>query len=417
MFALVDCNNFFVSCERVFNPKLLGRPCVVLSNNDGCVISRSQEAKDLGIPMGAPVFKWREVLEKHRVATYSTNFPLYGDMSKRVRNTLAQLNPELEVYSIDEVFLSLDKFNSSDLIAYGETIVKTVQQNTGIPVSVGIAQTKTLAKAANFLAKKSKKFVFEIKNGEIDQVLDSIAVGEVWGIGRQLEKFLISRGISTARKLKDSPEAWIKKHLHLPGLRIVRELSGTRCLSFEEQTPRKKSICCSRTFGKSVEDLSTLSEAVASYVSLASEKLRKENSIAGEITVFLRTNRHRLDLPQYQNSVVKILLESTANTLTLNSHALDALREIYKSGYSYKRAGVWLSKISSNQSSQLGLFQNNNYEKEKTLMQVMDAINAYWGRNTLKIASTGIQKKSLYRQKNLSPRYTTCWNEIPVVKA
>ena len=332
VFALVDCNNFYVSCERVFCPRLAQRPVVVLSNNDGCVVARSQEAKALGVPMGAPVFQCREVLDRERVAACSSNYTLYGDMSRRVMLTLGQFTPHVEVYSIDESFLGFHSPPSSDLTAFAQDIRRLVRQWTGLPVSIGIGRTKTLAKLANRIAKKTEaaQGVFDLTDPQRD-LLDRIEVKEVWGIGPRYTAFLRRHGIRTVHQLTQARDAWVRRHLTIVGLRIVWELRGTPCIPLEEIPPSKKAIARSRAFGKPVRALPEIREAVATYIASAARALRKQGSVAGCLHVSVETSRFKG--PRYGDAATLRLPFSTASTSDLIHFAHQGLRRIFKEGY------------------------------------------------------------------------------------
>ncbi|MEI6127640.1 MAG: Y-family DNA polymerase [Pseudomonadota bacterium] len=421
VFALVDCNNFYVSCERVFNPKLENIPVIVLSNNDGCAVARSNEAKALGIKMGAPFFQCKDLLDKNNGKALSSNYALYGDMSFRVMQTLQEFTPEIEIYSIDEAFMSLRGFEAYDLTEYGRLIRKKVKQHTGIPVSVGIAQTKTLAKIANRLAKKnpSHSGVFDLTlYKDSDPLLDTIEAGDIWGIGYNSAKQLSSRGIVTARHLKYADDLWIQKHCTINGLRTVYELRGISCLELSDADPPKKAIGSSRSFGKPLETFEEISEAAAEYVSRAAEKLRAQHSLAAVILVYLTTNPYRKDDPQYANSITCKLSVPTAYTPELIHHALACLKKIYKPGYRYKKTGILLTDIRPDNQVQLNLFIHDKIytAKERHLMSAFDAINEKWGSDTVQFASAGIAKKWSMRQEFKSNNFTTRWSEIPVVR-
>ncbi|MBN2410775.1 Y-family DNA polymerase [candidate division KSB1 bacterium] len=414
IYALVDCNNFYASCERVFNPKLWTRPVAVLSNNDGCIVARSQEVKDMGIPNGAPYFKYREVLEKNNTAVFSSNYTLYGDMSQRVMEILEGFADRLEVYSIDEAFLRLNGFERFNLDEYGLNIRETVMRGTGIPVSVGIAQTKTLAKVANKLAKKNGGTYNLLGHPDIDAVLEKF---DVWGVGRQYTKFLNRYNIKNARQLKYADDNWVRKHMTVVGLRTVWELRGISCIQLEQAPPPKKEICTSRSFGKPVETISEMREAVADYTSRAAEKLRKQRSVAGNILVFITTNRFK-DEPQYTNYIQVNLPSPTSSSFDLVQHALFGLEKIFKTGYRYKKCGVLLTDICPADQVQTSLFGNNKYDpKADKLMKVMDRINRRYGTKTINIAASGYRKMWNMKRDMKSPHYTTDWNELPVVRA
>jgi DNA polymerase V len=422
VFALVDCNNFYASCERVFNPRLEGRPLVVLSNNDGCVIARSNEAKALGIEMGAPVHKWKDFLRKNNVIVYSSNYTLYGDISHRVMETLEQFTPDIEIYSIDEAFLNLrHHLAGENAIDLARRIRATVRQWTGMPVSIGVAPTKTLAKIANRIAKRNPESqgVFNmLDNPDADAWLARIDVGDIWGVGGQYTRFLKRHNIKTALDLKRAPQDWVRTHMTVVGQRIVYELRGTSCIALDDAPPAKKAIACSRSFGHMVEDLDELLEAASSYISRAAEKLRRQRSAASLLHIYMTTNRFRPDLPQYSNSLSAHLPQPTAYTPDLISHARDLLRRIYKEGYRYKKVGVMLMGIVPEGEIQLNFF-NPHYPHERNarLMENIDRLNTRWGRNFVGFAATGVRRPWRMRRALLSPNFTTNWNEIPVVKA
>ncbi len=416
MFALIDCNNFYVSCERVFNPALEGKPVVVLSNNDGCVIARSNEAKSLGIGMGAPAFQCEGLFAKHNVYVFSSNYALYADMSRRVMDTLEQLSPAIEVYSIDEAFLTLDGFASPT--EYGRFLRNTVKRWTGIPISVGIGATKTLAKAAGWFAKKEPLWggVVDI-SGRCDELLERLEAGEVWGVGPRYAQLLARNGIFTARELRDAPDEWVRKHMSTAGLRTVWELRGTPCISLERVSMPKKGIVTSRMFGTPVEGLKELKEAVAAYAARAAEKLRSQGSVARCITVFIKTNRFSHD-PEYSQSATARLPTPTAYTPELIRYAHKILERIYKPGHRYNKAGVMLTDIIPACEMQLDLLTpTQDHRRRERLMSSLDRINAQWGSDTIWYAAAGAAQRWRMRRSLLSARFTTSWNEIPVVRA
>ncbi len=418
IFALVDCNNFYVSCERVFNPSLEGRPVIVLSNNDGCAVARSNEAKALGIGMGTPYFKVENIVKKHNVKVFSSNYTLYADMSQRVVNVLNDFTPNLEIYSIDESFLSFNRHKNIDLTDYAKNIRSRVKKWTGLPVSIGIAPTKTLAKIANKLAKKNPmcQGVFNITNhSRIDDFLESVGVEDVWGVGPAYSKLLKYHRIHTALKLRDTNEDWIRKHMTVIGLRTVWELKGISCIGLEDVTPDKKEIVSSRSFGRPVETRKELEEAVSSYVTRAAEKLRSQNSIASYVTTFIETNRYK-DEPQYNNSATARLSIPTDYTPELIENAHICLDRIYKSGYRFKKAGVMLGGIVPSNEVQLNLLVKQDRSRDKKIMDALDEINLTWGTDTVKYASSGLEPKWKMRRRMMSPRYTTCWDELAVVR-
>jgi DNA polymerase V len=419
VFALVDCNNFYASCERVFNPMLEGQPLVVLSNNDGCVVARSNEAKAFGIGMGVPEFQIRPVLRAHRVQVFSSNYTLYGDMSQRVMETLELFSPDLEVYSIDEAFLGLVGFERRNLTEYGRLIRRTVKQWTGIPVSVGIAETKALAKIANRIAKRTPD-TGGVSNllacPDREALLDRVAVEDIWGIGPSSARLLKQHGIMTALQLRQADDQWIRKHLGIVGLRLVYELRGRSCLELEECPQPKQGITCSRAFGKPIATLSEMEEAVSSYVARAAEKLRGEGLAATVLTVFLMTNEFK-DEPQYRNSVTCSLAVGTDTTSELIRAALRGLHTIYRDGYRYKKAGVMFTALIPASQVQPDLFDLQDRPRSKRLMAALDAVNDRWGAGTLEYAASGLTKPWKTQFHRRSPAYTTDWNALPVVTA
>ena len=419
IFALVDCNNFYASCERVFNPKLNGQPIVVLSNNDGCVVARSNEAKALGIGMGVPEFQIRPLLRAHQVQVFSSNYTLYGDMSQRVMETLEPFSPDLEVYSIDEAFLSLVGFERRDLTEYGRTIRTTVKQWTGIPVSVGIAETKTLAKIANRIAKRTPdtRGVFDLLAcSDRDAVLGRVPVEEVWGIGRKHTRVLNQHGITTALQLREVDDQWIRKRMGIVGLRLAMELRGVSCLDLEQCPAPKQSLTCSRAFGKLISTLADMEEAVSVYTSRVAEKLRRERLAATVLTVCLTTNEFK-DGPQYSNALTRKLPIVTDSTADLIKSALQGIRAIYRDGYHYKKAGVLLTGLVPAYQIQADLFDSQDRGKSKRLMSALDAVNDRWGAGTLQYASSGITKEWKTQFHRRSPAYTTDWEALPIVNA
>jgi DNA polymerase V len=419
VFALVDCNNFYVSCERVFNPKLNGQPIVVLSNNDGCIVALSNEAKALGIGMGVPEFQIRPLLRAHHVQVFSSNYTLYGDLSQRVMETLEQFSPDLEIYSIDEAFLNLVGFEHRDLMEHGRLIRRIVKQWTGIPVSVGIAETKTLAKIANRIAKRTPDTggVFDLLAcPDRDALLGRVAVEDVWGIGPNHARFLNQHGITTALQLRGVDDQWIRKHMGIVGLRLVMELRGVSCLDLEQCPPPKQSLTCSRAFGTLINTLAEMEEAVSVYTSRVAEKLRRGRLAATVLTVCLTTNEFK-EGPQYSNALTLHLPMVTDSTSELIRCALQGIRTIYRDGYLYKKAGVMLTGLVSASQTQADLFDSKDRGKSKRLMSALDAVNDRWGAGTLHYASSGITKAWKTRFHRRSPAYTTDWNELPVVTA
>ena len=419
IFDLVDCNNFYASCERVFNPKLNGQPIVVLSNNDGCVVARSNEAKALGIGMGIPEFQIRPLLRAHHVQVFSSNYTLYGDMSQRVMETLDPFSPDLEIYSIDEAFLSLTGFERRNLTDYGQQIRRTVKQWTGIPVSVGIAETKTLAKLANRVAKRTPDtggVCDLLACPERDALLGRIAVADVWGVGPNYARLLNQHGITTALQLRHADDQWIRKRMGVVGLRLVMELRGVSCLDLEECPAPKQSLTCSRAFGTLIHTLAEMEEAVSVYASRVAEKLRRGRLAATVLTVCLTTNEFK-EGPQYSNALTLKLPIATDSTADLIRCALQGIRAIYRDGYHYKKAGVMLIGLVPVSQTQADLFDEQDRGKSKRLMSALDSINDRWGAGTLHYASSGFTKAWKTQFHRRSPAYTTDWDALPVVTA
>lgn len=415
IFALVDCNNFFASCERVFNPHLDGKPVAILSNNDGCIIARSNEVKKLGIPMGAPFYKYKEMCEQNNVHVFSSNYQLYGDMSDRVMQSLKMLAPEVEIYSVDEAFLRLDSLAWMNLAEYGISLKDKIKMWTGIPISVGIAHTKTLAKIANHLAKKSTGVV-DLRNKElIDAVLNKLAVKEIWGIGSQLSASLNKLGIYTAKQLRDADPKLIRKRFGVVGERVVEELKGHSCYDLATIPQLRKNIISSRSFGKKVESQEELQEAIASYVSIASEKMRKQKSRAQGICVYIMTNRFKAHEQYYANSKVYRFAVPTSDTRLIINKAHQCLKDIYQAGYKYSKAGIMLMDLVSEEYKQMDMFENQNYVKCDALMETIDKLNIRFGKGSLFLAVQGTKRN--WRMKNdlRSPRYTTSWDELLTV--
>ncbi len=419
MYGLLDCNNFYASCERVFNPSLNGRPVVVLSNNDGCVIARSSEAKALGIPMGEPAYKLKELIEANKVAVFSSNYVLYGDMSHRVMTTLRQFVPEIEIYSIDEAFLLFDGFENINLKALGEKIVRTTTRNTGIPVSLGIAPTKTLAKVASKFAKKYKNYkgVCVIDTDEKrEKALKLFKIGDVWGIGRQYSKKLQYYGVNTAWDFTQRSKSWVRHTMGVTGERTWLELRGTACIEMDRSVT-KKSICTSRSFGERLTELAPISEAVANFAASCAEKLRKQHSLASVVMVFIHTNPFSTNEPKYANQTVLPLPIPTSDTTELIRFALAALKSIYKDGYRYKKAGVIITEIVPERPFQGDLFDVRNRDKFNKIMGVMDSLNESYGKQKVKIAAQGFDRKWKLKNEKLSPCYTTKLCDVLEIKA
>ena len=417
-FALVDCNSFYVSCERLFNPSILKKPVVVLSSNDGCVISRSKEAKDLGIKMGEPYFKVEKIIKKYDVKIFSTNFALYGDISRRVMKTLKQFSPQMEIYSIDEAFLDLSSVKNEDLLEHGHKIRKTILKWTGIPTSIGIAKTKTLSKAANYIAKKEKSGVIDLINSkQVDNLLSEIKINNVWGVGRQLTKFYIKNGINTAYDLKNMHNGWIKKNTSVFGSRTAMELRGISCISLEPHEEKRKNCCVSRSFGKKVTRLEELKESITTHCLNAAEKIRIDNQTAKKITVFIRTSPFQKNKSYYANSKDMDLPIRTNDSIELIKQALIALNYIYKEGYKYQKAGIILSGLNDVDVYKKNLFSSiNREEKRKNLMKAIDCTNSRYGRQSLSIAQAGLKKKWNIRRQYSSKIDTASFDFLPTVR-
>jgi len=400
--ALVDCNNFYASCERVFNPKLRHRPLVVLSNNDGCIVARSSEAKALGIPMGAPHFQWADFIRAHDVVVCSSNYALYGDLSHRVMRTLEYFNPELEIYSIDEAFLWVG--DVEDPYTHCRHIREKVLQWTGIPVSIGIANTKTLAKVANKKAKKMATGVYLPE--EFDSILEDLPVGDIWGIGRRLTQFLAKRGIHTAAQLRDKEDVWVRKNLSVVGLRTVWELRGVSCLPLDEAPTAKQSIMTSRSFGRPIVSKEELAQAIATYAARGGKKLRNEGSVASWLQVFIIGK-------EYGKQANLVLPQPTSYTPTLIEYAKAGLEAIFKAGYAYKKGGILLGGLVSEESFQRDLFVDSApEEKQKAAMLMLDRANHKFGYSVLQFAAEGTKRPWQMKGQLRSPCFTTRWDEL-----
>lgn len=415
MFALVDCNNFYASCERLFRPDLRGLPIVVLSNNDGCVIARSNEAKALGIGMGEPYFKIRHLVEEHGLEVFSSNYALYGDISNRVMTTLRELAPEVEIYSIDEAFLNLTGM-PEPLSAVGRRIKGEVWRLVGIPVGVGIAPTKTLAKLANWCAKKHTRggVAFLATEAQREKVLRFAPVDEVWGIGRRLTKSLADMGVHTAWDLAQCSPDEIRKHYSVTVAKVVRELRGERCIDLEESPEPKKTIACSRSFSERVTDLESLKEAVATYTSRAAEKLRAQGDGCQVITVYIRTGVFNEREPHYSRHATLRLSHPTQDSRTLVKAAVAGLERIYADGYRYLKAGIELTDLAPLHREQMDLFTGDT-ERSKAIMSVMDKINRRMGRSQVRLAAVPADPAWRMRQSQKSPNYVTSWCDLRLV--
>ena len=419
MFALVDCNNFYASCERVFQPKLENSPVVILSNNDGCVISRSNEAKTLGIPMGAPAFKYLNVFKKKQVNVFSSNYPLYGDMSQRIMKILSMHTPNIEIYSIDEAFLDFKGFKYCDLEKEALLLKRKIKRWTGIPVSIGIAPTKALAKIANKIAKKyvhKTKGVYLINSEkQISNALKWTKVEDIWGVGRQYKKLLIRNGVVTANDFCKLPDQWVKKNMSILGLRLKKDLKGDSCIGLDEENPGKRSIATTRSFKEVIKKYWEIEERVVTYASICSQKLRYQNSNCKTIIVFIRTSSHLASKQQYYNSSLVNLPNPTNSAITIAKYANMGLRRIFKKNINYKKAGVILTDLTPSDSKQLNLFQNTG-NTHGDLMKIIDKIHLRFGESLLKLGNQDLNQTWMMRQEHLSSRYTTDINEIIKVK-
>ena len=415
MFALIDCNNFYVSCERVFNPKLNNKPVVVLSNNDGCAISRSNEAKALGIPMGAPAFKYEKVFRKNNVEVFSSNFPLYGDMSSRVMSILSKFTPNIEIYSIDEAFLKFDGFENYDLETYCQEIKDIVLKWTGIPISIGIAPTKALAKVSNRIAKKfpnQTKGVHLINSVEKRvKALNWLNIDDVWGIGFRHAKRLKNIKINSAYDFINLEDVWVRKNMSVVGLRLKKELEGKSVLELEEVRSPKKAIATTRSFEGTITDYEKIKERISTFAICCAEKLRGQNSNCNSVYVFLRSNKFQKNKIQYRNGILMTIPFSTNSNMIISKYAIEGLKKIFKQGINYKKAGTIVMGLDSSNNHQLNLFENED-PKHKYLMKTIDFIQKKEGQSKIKLASQDLKKRWKMKQEKLSPNYTCKVDEI-----
>ena len=422
LLALVDCNNFYVSCERVFRPDLIGKPVAVLSNNDGCIVARSKEVKDLGIKMGVPVFQVQQLINQHQIKLFSSNYTLYADMSSRVMSTLESFAPTMEVYSIDEAFLDLTGVCHRNPTAYGQHIRKAVVRATGIPVCVGLAPTKTLAKLANFAAKKWKhtEGVFDLSDPiRREKLMKLVPVGEVWGIGSKTSAKLNKLGIITVWDLACQSSQRIHQQFNVVVARTVMELNGTACMELEDITPNKQQIVCSRSFSRRLTNYDELSQALSEFCSRAAEKLRRQHSVTGCVSVFIRTSPFNPQEPHYERSATLKLTAATQDTRTLITAANRLLAEIFRKGYDYQKCGVQLSHIQPaitlGQTELFDFIDDSLPTENRPLMATLDQINRRFPKK-LSIAATGTDKSWKPKTERISQRYTTDWNELVRVK-
>ncbi len=417
MYALVDGNNFYASCERVFNPTLQDKPIVVLSNNDGIIIARSNEAKALGIKMGSPAFQIKDLLNRQQVVAFSSNYALYGDMSQRMMQIFQDFAPAVEIYSIDEAFLDFKGFKQNDLRTHGVLLRKTVKKYIGIPVSVGFGPSKTLAKIANRIAKKhmSDGVALIDTEAKIKKALKMTAIEDVWGIGRQHSRFLQKHQVKTVWDFVQLPDTFIRKHLSVNGLRTKTELLGTACIPMELVPPPRQAIRTARTFVKATAEYDFIAEAVSGFAASCGQKLRQQNSAANLLTVFVRTNKFDKNKPYYANSFT-VQLQATSSSIDLIKAAKTALKIIYKKGFEYKKAGVLVSGLVPEKHRQLSLFDAKNYTKHRQIMQVVDRLNRDNGYQLLKFAAEGQSRAWRLQQEYRSNRYTTRWDELIEIK-
>ena len=412
--ALVDCNSFYVSCERLFNPKIQKKAVVVLSNNDGCVISRSREAKDLGIKMGEPYFKVKELVKKNKVEVYSSNYALYGDISRRVMKVLKTFSPKVEIYSIDEAFIDLSFIDEKGVEDYGREIRSRVLKWTGIPTSVGIASTKTLSKVANHIAKKEKAGVIYL-NTNIDEKLKKFPIEDVWGVGKQLSKFYHKNNISNAYDLKNVSNTWVKKGTNVLGAKTAMELRGIPCIDLQIDQEKRKNCCVSRSFGRKVKDLNELEESVITHCLNAAEKIRDDDQIAKTITVFIRTSPFDKNRRYYSNSKTIDLAIPTSNSIELIKNAVKALTDIYKYGYAYQKAGIILSGLKDANQNDQNLLTPLLENKSKKLMKAIDYTNTKYGRYAISIAQAGLSKGWKMRREHSSKIDTASFDSLPKI--
>ncbi len=419
MFALVDCNNFYASCERIFQPTLNDKPIAILSNNDGCVIARSNEAKALGLPMGAPAHKFSSFFRQHNVQVFSSNYPLYGDMSQRVMDVLRQFTPEVEVYSIDEAFLHFDGFDRYHMETYAQQIRKRVRKWTGMPVSIGLGPSKSLAKVANRVVKKfanKTKGVYVIDSEEKRiKALKWLPIADVWGIGRQHARRLAFKNIETAYDFTQLSDDWVRKHMSVVGLRLKKDLEGTATLPLELVPSPKKAIATTRSFEFLIDSYEEMQERISTYATLCAEKLRRQGSNCHAVYVFVRSNPFMPDLPQYRNGMLVSMSSASQSSLTISKYALKGLERIYKNGIQYKKVGVMVTGIVPKSAQQLTLFDKED-TRHDALMQRIDHLHRKYGPHKIKLANQDLNRTFKMKQAHLSPRYTTDINDIITVR-
>jgi len=415
--ALIDCNSFYVSCERLFNPKIINKPVVVLSNNDGCVISRSTEAKKIGIKMGEPYFKVKDLVKKNDVQIFSSNYALYGDISRRVMKVIKEFSDKMEIYSIDEAFISLAFVENQRLNEYGKEIRERILKWTGIPTSIGIANTKTLSKVANYIAKKNKTGVIVLdKEKDIDEELKKFDISNIWGVGKQLSKLYIKNNIDTAYKLKNISNTWVKKNTNVLGAKTVMELRGVPCVELQTVESKRKSCCVSRSFGKKIENIEKLKESITTHCLSAAEKIRGDDQVTKAVTVSIRTSpfdRHR---EYYSNSITIDLPIATNNSIELIKAAIEGLMAIYRYGYFYQKSGITLSNLNDAGKEEFNLLAPLLETKSKSLMKAIDSTNTKYGRNSISIAQAGVGNTWKMRKEHLSKIDTASFDSLPMLK-
>jgi len=413
MLALIDCNSFYCSCEQVFQPKLVGKPVVVLSNNDGMVIAKNKEAKALGLDIGLPYFQIKNELKKHGVTVFSSNYTLYGDFSQRVVATLRELTSDIEIYSIDEVFADLKGFAHKDPLTYGHEMRDTVKKWTGIPVSIGIAPSKTLTKVANKLAKKGPGVVVLDTPEKIDKALSDFPIADLWGIGHQRAKMLYSVGIQTAKQLRDMPDVWIRKKMTITGLRLAHELRGIPCIPLGMEPEPKQQIICSRSFGYFITELKDMEQAMTYYASRAAERMREQGRVTSNVMVYFETSR--FNGPFYAPSTVINLPRETNYTPDIVTATLTATRHIFRKGFRYRKGGIMLLELSSAKERQYSFLSPRDEAKQEHIMKALDGVNKKYGANSLFFAAAGIRQEWQMMRQMKSPHYTTSWKELPRV--
>ena len=412
--ALIDCNSFYVSCERLFKPKIQKKAVVVLSNNDGCVISRSQEAKDMGIKMGEPYFKVKKLITRNKIEVYSSNYALYGDISRRVMKVLKTFSPKVEIYSIDEAFIDLSFMDHEGIEEYGRQIRSRILRWTGIPTSVGIASTKTLSKVANHIAKKEKTGVVYLKK-DIDEKLKKFPIEKVWGIGKQLSKFYYKNNIRNAYDLKNVSNTWVKKGTNVLGAKTAMELRGIPCINLQMEQEKRKNCCVSRSFGRKVKNIEELEESVVTHCLNAAEKIRADDQLAKTITVFIRTSPFDKNKKYYSNSKTIDLAIPSSNSIELIKNAVKALNDIYKYGYSYQKAGIILSNLKDAKQNDRNLLTPLLENKSKKLMKAIDYTNSKYGRYAISIAHAGLSKGWKMRREHSSRIDTASFDSLPII--